>query len=47
MIYCIGCGDDAGVCFCGSKKQTAIDYVDSPVEEVIGLGCYCKRNKPK
>lgn len=47
MTYCIECGDDAEVCFCGTKKRPAADYVDLPTEEVIELRCYCKRHRPK
>ncbi|MEM4252092.1 MAG: hypothetical protein QXE84_01050 [Candidatus Nitrosotenuis sp.] len=47
MTYCIECGDDAEVCYCGKEGQPATDYVDSPTEEILSLKCYCEKHKPK
>ncbi len=45
MSYCIKCGDEADVCFCGIEKKPMTEYV-SALKECTELKCYCKKHIP-
>lgn len=47
MTYCIECGEEAEVCFCGSEKRSSNDFVDTMPESTLELKCYCKKHKPE
>lgn len=47
LIYCIECGEEADVCFCGSEKIPSNEFVDMMPEHLLELKCYCKKHQPK
>ncbi|HWP78791.1 MAG TPA: hypothetical protein VNL34_03985 [Candidatus Nitrosotenuis sp.] len=46
MSYCIECGTDAIVCFCGPKRKIMGEYLEA-LKECTELKCYCKEHVPK